>query len=145
MPVSTVARCWSGNSSWSAASISASSLIVSTAGPLKRKGSERCPVSPVAAWICSERDKVSGLYCSEMIRSTRADTGSISTSPPFSTRGELGKVVITLRRKRDHQGDHLVLPSGMAERALHPTLGHSSLFQQIACLAADDRSFIGGK
>ena len=36
---------WSGNSSWSVASISASSLIVSTGGPLSRSASERSAVS----------------------------------------------------------------------------------------------------
>ena len=41
MPNCAAVAFWSGNSSWSVASISASSLKVSTAGPLKRSGSTR--------------------------------------------------------------------------------------------------------
>ena len=43
MPNCTALRVLSGNSSWSVASISASSLIVSTGGPLSRSASERSP------------------------------------------------------------------------------------------------------
>ena len=66
MPSSTASRCWLGDSSWSVASISASSLKVSIAGPFSRSASERSPPSPPTLWAWKLRDSVSGLYCSEI-------------------------------------------------------------------------------
>ena len=50
-------------------------------------------VAALAAGLCacSVRVSVSGLYCSAMMRSTRALSGSISTRPPLMSFGELGK------------------------------------------------------
>ena len=77
-----------GNSSWSVASSSASSLMVSTAGPRSRSASTRTPSCPPGiAWICSVRDSESGLYCSAMTLFTTEVSGSIVTMPPLTRRG----------------------------------------------------------
>ena len=50
---------WSGNSSWSVASISASSLIVSTGGPFSRSASERSPLSaPTPLHLQAARERI---------------------------------------------------------------------------------------
>src|SRR5580692_8069559 len=81
-------------SSWSVASISASSLIVSTAGPLRRSASERSAVSPPTDFACSVREMESGLYCSVITRRIVPEAGSASTRPPLSNLGDLGKVEV---------------------------------------------------
>ena len=79
-------------SSWSVASISTSTLIVSSGGPVSRCASERAP-SPPAARGLSVRVSVSGLYWNTITFGT-GTAGSIPTSAPLSTAGELGKVVM---------------------------------------------------
>src|SRR5262249_48787382 len=81
---------------------SASSLIVSTGGPVRRKASERSPPS-LMDLICKLRFRVSGLYCSTMMRCTAPLEGSIRTMPPLSKRGEFGKVVIRSVPRLDQQ------------------------------------------
>lgn len=76
------------------ASISASTLMVSTGGPLSRSASERSPLSPPTPFTCKLREMVSGFYCKAMIRCTAEVVGSISTMPPLRSLGELGKVVM---------------------------------------------------
>src|SRR5215472_18342479 len=93
MPTSVTRGFWSGNSSWSVASISASSLMTSTGGAFRRSASSLSPPSPSIAWTCSVRLRVSGLYWRVMTRTIAAVVGSISTMPPLSRRGEPGKPV----------------------------------------------------
>jgi len=50
--------------------------------------------SVLTPWICRERVSVSGLYWSEIIRCTAAVSGSTNTMPPFSNRGEPGKLLM---------------------------------------------------
>src|SRR5262245_51935012 len=76
-------------SSWSAASISASSLMVSTGAPLRRSGSAFSPPSPPVVCASSVRERVSGLYW----KATTLGCGlgrSKVTSAPLSSRGEFG-------------------------------------------------------
>src|SRR5262245_6494815 len=101
MPSLTASGFASGSLSRSAASISASSLIVSTAAPFSRNAIERSPLSPAADCTCSVRVSVSGLYWSAIARSTRPVPGSIWTMPPLSSRGlsvigrfSLGQVLV---------------------------------------------------
>src|SRR5688572_17005445 len=75
--------------------MSASSLNVSTAGPLKRNGSTRLPPSAPAACTCSVRERESELYCSEITLRTRPLSALINTRPPLSSFGDPLKPVIT--------------------------------------------------
>jgi hypothetical protein len=62
MPYLTVFWFWSGNSSWSVASISASTLKVSVGGPLSLSASLRSAFSLPIPLTWSVRVRVSGLY-----------------------------------------------------------------------------------
>ena len=71
MPSATASGFASGSSSWSVASISASSLIVSIAGALQPQRLRAVAAAARAvACTCSVRVSVSGLYCSAITRST---------------------------------------------------------------------------
>src|SRR5215831_14793723 len=127
-------------SSWSTASISASSLKVSTGGPLSRSASERSADSP-KAWICRVRETVSGLYWRAITVRTAPESGSTSTRPPLRTRGEPGNVVITrllgtLRRHPD-VARHPTSAGDVARRdvALHPALAPDDVPDPLPALA----------
>src|SRR6266567_386423 len=94
-PSCTVRWFRAGNSSWSVASISASSLMVSTGGPFSRSASSLSPPSGPAPWTWSVRVSVSGLYCRTTTRCRADVSGSSRTIPPFNTRGVPGKVLIS--------------------------------------------------
>ena len=87
-----------GSASWSAASSSASSLMVSTAGPLIRSASERSAVSPTP-FTWRVRLMVWGLYCRTITRLTAAVPGSTRTRPARRNRGEITRP-IPARRSR---------------------------------------------
>src|SRR5260221_796627 len=95
MPLRRTSLPGSAVSSWSVASISASSFKVSTGGPLSRNASERSPsVLVVTACTARVRVRVSGLYCKPITRRTAPVAESTRTIPPLSRRGEFGKEVI---------------------------------------------------
>src|SRR5215469_9244832 len=86
--------CESATSSWSEASISASTLMVSTGGPLRRSASIRSPLSGPTPLIWRLRVSVSGLYCKLITRRTAPVVGSSSTMPPFKSRGDPGNALM---------------------------------------------------
>src|SRR5215468_3863169 len=88
----TVAAMPSLFSSWSTASISTSTLMVSSGGPVRRSASERAPSPPGARGLIV-RVSVSGLYWNTITDGTGL-VGLTPTMAPFRTRGELGKVVM---------------------------------------------------
>ena len=83
-----------GDCSWSVASSSASSLIVTFGAPASRSTSRRSPGSPVMARGCSVRVTVSGLYWNTITPTIVLVTGLSWTRPPRTSFGEPGKVVI---------------------------------------------------
>src|SRR5271163_621378 len=92
--------------------------MVSTGGPVRRSASDRSPPSS-AAFTLSVRVTVSGLYCITMMPLGRTAklTGSSSTRPPLSTRGEPGKALMVRNpswRPRRRSGRRL-------DRAVHWT------------------------
>jgi len=102
MPKFTAVALLSGNSSWSVASISASSLMLSIAGPLSRNGCERSlALSPPVPCTCSERDSASGLYCSEIMRFTCDVVASSTTRPPLRSLGLPGNELMGASALRD--------------------------------------------
>src|SRR6266511_672337 len=78
----------SSRSSWSVASISTSSLNVSTGAPLSRIASVRSPPCPPDACACSVRVSVSGLYWKTTMLASGLN-GSMPTMAPFITFGAL--------------------------------------------------------
>src|SRR5215216_1936475 len=86
--------CPSSRSSWSVASISTSTLIVSTGGPFSRSCSERSPPSaPICG--CSVRDSVSGLYWNRVTLATGL-SGSMPTIAPRIVR-PVGRGLVLMR------------------------------------------------
>src|SRR6185312_2361476 len=127
MPDSVTPPFCSGNSSWSVASISASSFSVSTGGPFKRNTSERSPPSALTACTCNERVSESGLYCSAITRSTAELAASISTMPPLRMRGEPGKALMAGGRGR------AMGPPGPALGRKPARVGRGGLRSRTAC------------
>src|SRR6266545_5869983 len=90
----------SSRSSWSVASISTSSLNVSTGAPLSRIASVRSPPCPPDACACSVRVSVSGLYWKTTMLASGLN-GSMPTIAPRITFGVLDGKELLIGRE-DH-------------------------------------------
>ena len=121
----TVVGLSSGNSSWSVASISASSLIVSTGGPFSRSASSRSPLSVTRALhlqragervgVVLQRDDPTNREVSD--RSGRCrPSGSVVSRGTMSSRHEtvVPLVTISLRRVTRHRDRHAPRRSNMS-------------------------------
>src|SRR5207302_2074916 len=69
---------------------------VSIGGPVRRNASDLSPPSFTPCG-CNERASVSGLYCKTMIFCTAPESGSTSTMPPLTSRGEFGNALMAQR------------------------------------------------
>src|SRR3954468_775543 len=106
--------------------MSASSLKVSTAGPLKRTGSARSLEEPPAVCTCRVRVSESLLYCNEMMRSTPAVSASTSTMPPLMSLGLPGNELMRASRPRPRRS-FLYLPVDSTRDACANALRHCAV------------------